>query len=88
MGIDIDEKFYNYMSMELIEPIKYILNKYKKREAISQFKSLFYNEDVIESLQNYTGNSFRIKLLADCIPSEKWNKMYWLSKTILIVKGD
>ena len=87
-NIDVDEKYYNYMSMELIEPVKCILKNYKKEEAIELFKSLFYNDDVIESLQHYTDDSRRVKMLADCIPSGKWEKMYRLSKAVLIAKGD
>ena len=88
MDIDIDGQFYNRMSMEMIEPVKYILNNYKKREAIVQFKKLFDNEVVIESLQHYTDDSRRVRLLANCIPSGKWNKMYRLAKLILFIKRD
>ena len=87
-NVDVDEKYYNYMSMEMIEPIKVILHKYKKKEAIEKFKDLFDNDDVIESLQHYTGNCRRVKILANNIPAKKWNKSYYISKMILIAKGD
>lgn len=88
MNIDVDQTYYNHMSMELIEPVKYILHYYKKEEAIAKFKELFYNKDVIESLQHYTKDSRRVKLLAKCIPAQKWKKMYRWAKLILIAKGD
>ncbi len=87
MNIELDN-YYNNMSMELIEPVKYILNHYKKKEAIDKFKDLFYKEDVIDSLKHYTKDSRRVKLLEDCIPAQKWTKMYYLAKMILIAKGD
>lgn len=87
MNIKLDY-YYNYMSMETIEPVKYILNNYKKKEAIKQFDSLLYNEDTIESLKHYTSDSYRVKLLAKYAPQRKWDSFYYEAMSILIVKGD
>lgn len=88
MKICIDNIYYNNMSMELIEPVKYIIKNYKRKEAIFRLKELLNNRDVIESLQHYTGDSRRVKLLAKCIPAQKWKKMYRWAKLILMAKGD
>ena len=88
MNIDIDQTYYNYMSMEMIEPVKSILHKHKKKRAIVGFKKLLDNDDAIESLKHYTGNCRRVKLLSKCALAKKWNKLYYLSKMILIAKGD